>query len=173
MDGESLRVATIAKEDRSWVTRVLIDAWGSTEQVTRGRVHQADRLPGFIAWRGDDPVGVVTYHIVAPDCEIVTLNSTIEGEGIGTALVAAVAAMAQGAGCRKIWLLTTNDNLRALRFYQRRGFHLVAVFPGAMTRERLLKPEIPPIGHFGIEIRDEIELEMPLDDESEIFHRQS
>ncbi|MGD8245715.1 MAG: hypothetical protein PVG25_02965 [Anaerolineae bacterium] len=64
---------------------------------------------------------------------------------------------------QRIWLITTNDNLAALRFYQRRGFSLVAVHPGAVDQARTLKPEIPAIGHSGIPIRDEIELELPLD----------
>jgi Acetyltransferase (GNAT) family len=66
------------------------------------------------------------------------------------------------AGCRRVWLITTNDNLRALRFYQRRGFRLVAVHPDALARSRELKPSIPEIGLDGIPLRDELELELLL-----------
>jgi ribosomal protein S18 acetylase RimI-like enzyme len=59
-------------------------------------------------------------------CELVTIDSLDEGSGVGTALVEAVAKAARAAGCCRLWLITTNDNLRALRFYQRRGFELVA-----------------------------------------------
>ena len=61
-----------------------------------------------------------------------------------------------------MWLITTNDNLNALRFYQGRGFRLVAVHPGAVEASRRLKPQIPELGSFGIPIRDELELELSL-----------
>jgi GNAT superfamily N-acetyltransferase len=75
--------------------------------------------------------------------------------------VGAVKDIARDAGCRRLWVVTTNDNLDALRFYQRRGFRLRLIRPGAVDRSReLLKPEIPTTGTFGIPLRDEIELEM-------------
>jgi hypothetical protein len=61
-----------------------------------------------------------------------------------------------------VWLTTTNDNLDALRFYQRRGFRISAVRPRAVERARAtLKPEIPEVGAYGIPVRDEIDLELP------------
>jgi ribosomal protein S18 acetylase RimI-like enzyme len=81
---------------------------------------------------------------------------------VGSALIAAVRAAAQAAGCRRLWLVTTNDNTRALRFYQKRGFRLAALYPNAMERYRRLKPQIPELGLDGIPLRDEIELEMTL-----------
>jgi len=77
-------------------------------------------------------------------------------------MLEAVAAVAREEGCRRVWLITTNDNLRALRFYQRRGFHLVAMHPNALARSRELKPSIPEIGLDGIPLRDELELELSL-----------
>lgn len=56
----------------------------------------------------------------------------------------------------------TDDNLHALRFYQNRGFVLVAVYRNALEISRQLKPEIPLIGKNGIPLRDEIELEYTL-----------
>jgi hypothetical protein len=51
----------------------------------------------------------------------------------------------------------------ALRFYQRRGFRLVALHPGAVDdSRRRLKPEIPELGEYGIPIRDELVLEREL-----------
>jgi hypothetical protein len=58
---------------------------------------------------------------------------------------------------------TTNDNLNALRFYQKRGFVLVSVHRNAVIKSRQLKPEIPLTGNDGIPLRDEIELEMLLE----------
>jgi len=62
------------------------------------------------------------------------------------------------AGCERIWLVTTNDNLEALRFYQRRGFVLSALRPRAVDEaRRKLKPQISTVGEFRIPLRDEID----------------
>jgi ribosomal protein S18 acetylase RimI-like enzyme len=144
------------------VTRFLIEHWGSTSIVSRGRLHQADELPGFAAIQGGDPVGLVTYRIDGDECEIVSLDSAIESTGIGSALVQAVVAAASAADCRRLWLITTNDNLPALRFYQKRGFVLVSLHRNAIETARQLKPQIPLVGLDGIPLRDEIELELTL-----------
>jgi DNA-3-methyladenine glycosylase I len=91
----------------------------------------------------------------------VTLNSLREGIGIGTALLDAVREAARKSGCRRTWLITTNDNLHALRFYQKRGWRLTALHRNALDESRRLKPVIPEIGIDGIPLRDEIELEPP------------
>ncbi len=111
---------------------------------------------------GGKPVGLITYQIIDQECEIITLDSFCEGLGIGSALIDTVLQVAVQTGCYRLWLITTNDNLSALRFYQKRGFHLAALHPNAIEHSRKLKPQIPQIGHDGIPIRDEIELEMLL-----------
>ncbi|MEW5718069.1 MAG: GNAT family N-acetyltransferase, partial [Chloroflexota bacterium] len=83
--------------------------------------------------------------------------------GIGSALIDAVKLRARQAGCKRLWLITTNDNLTALRFYQKRGFTLAALHRNALEESRKIKPEIPLVGEHGIPLRDEIELEMMLD----------
>jgi ribosomal protein S18 acetylase RimI-like enzyme len=148
--------------DRVWVGELLSKWWGSSRIVSRGQVHDAMDAPGFIALDGVERIGLATYVIDGPDCELLTLNSLREGIGAGSGLVEAVAEAARAAGCRRLWLITTNDNLAALRFYQKRGFALVAVHRGAIEQSRRLKPEIPLIGVDGIPIRDEIELELAL-----------
>jgi ribosomal protein S18 acetylase RimI-like enzyme len=107
-------------------------------------------------------VGIATYRFADGACELVTLDSMIEGIGVGTALIEAVRGAARAAGCTRLWLITTNDNLSALRFYQKRGFQMVAVYPNALDESRKLKPEIPLMGEDAIPIRDEIELDMRL-----------
>ena len=93
---------------------------------------------------------------------IAALDGLAQGQGIGTALLETVKQVALEAGCRRLWLIVTNDNLPALRFYQKRGFHLAAVYPNALEASRRLKPEIPLFGLDGIPLRDEIELELTL-----------
>ncbi|MBU0509102.1 GNAT family N-acetyltransferase [bacterium] len=159
---ETFRIEPLSAAFRPWATLVLTEHWGSPRVVTRGRIHHADDLPGFIARRGGEPVGLITYRLEAAEGEIVTLNSLDEQVGIGKKLVETVVETARRAGCRRLWLITTNDNLPALRFYQKRGFVLRAVYPGALDASRKLKPEIPTVGIGGIPLRDEIELELVL-----------
>jgi ribosomal protein S18 acetylase RimI-like enzyme len=145
---------------RAWAQKLLTEYWASCFSVSRGRIHRADLLPGYVALIEKEPMGLLTYHISGKECEITTLNSLREGAGIGTMLIDAAREAALKAGCTRLWLITTNDNLPAVRFYQKRGFELVAVHRGAIAESRKLKPEIPHIGLDGIPIRDEIEMEM-------------
>jgi ribosomal protein S18 acetylase RimI-like enzyme len=155
-----LEVRRTSADDRLWTETLLREHWGSTIQVTRGRLHDASGLPGYVAVYDQERAGLITYRIEGAACEIVTLNSLVEGHGIGTALVRAAREAAAEAGCKRLWLITTNDNLTALRFWQKRGFSLVQVHRNAIADSRRLKPEIPLTGEHGIPIRDEIELEM-------------
>ncbi len=159
---EPFTIRPTDRNDRNWVAQFLDKSWGSTRIVSRGEVYLAHLLPGFIIEKDEERVGLITYRIEEIDCEIITINSLVHGEGIGTALIDAVKQAAQEAGCKRLWLITTNDNLNALRFYQKRGFALVAVYPKALDQSRKLKPEIPLFGLDGIPLRDEIELEMRL-----------
>ena len=95
-------------------------------------------------------------------CEIVTIDALEEGKGIGTALLEAVVGIARETGCTRVQLLTTNNNLRALAFYQKRGFRLVGLVPGAIDEERKRKPSIAEFDSAGLPIRDELHLELPL-----------
>lgn len=147
---------------RDWVTKLLDSEWGSTEMVSRGVLHQVDKLPGFVALLDGKPCGLVTFNIVNDQCEIVTLNSISGKQGIGSELINAVRKTAYSKGCRRLWLITTNDNIYAFKFYQKLNFNVVAYHFGSIEESRKLKPGIPLIGMNGIPIRDEIELEMIL-----------
>lgn len=153
-------VRRIEAHERPLVTSFLEAHWGSVHIVSRGQVHEADSLPAFIAIWDEQLVGLVTYHIHDGMCEIVSLDSLIVKIGVGTALVQAVAQEAAQFACKRVWLITSNDNLSALGFYQRRGFRLVAVYQGAIDAAREIKPNIPQIGMDNIPIHDEIELEL-------------
>jgi len=149
-------------DDRDWAARVIEEHWGSAKIVSRRRVHHASDLPGFVATQDDRAVGLVTYRIDVDECEIVTMNALEEGAGIGSALLEAVKSKAASARCKRLWLVTTNDNLTALRFYQKKGLRIAAVHRNAVEESRRIKPEIPIIGMNGIPVRDEIELELLL-----------
>ncbi|MFG0299423.1 MAG: GNAT family N-acetyltransferase [Phycisphaerales bacterium JB047] len=158
----SFDIRDLTPEDKHWVQRVLVQYWGSTVQITRGKKFQADELPGLVAQRDGSEVGLLTYHIENNECEIITHNSMAGHGGIGSCLLDAVRTKARKQGCKRLWLITTNDNTPALRFYQRREFDLVGFYRNAVTEARKLKPEIPNVGFDGIPIRHEIELEYPL-----------
>jgi GNAT superfamily N-acetyltransferase len=160
---ETLTILPLNPEDREWVAPLLENSWGSINVVSRGVVHNAAGLPGFKAVLDGKNAGLATYRIAKGECELVTLDSLAEGHGVGSRLIEAVVAKAREKRCRRVWLITTNDNLKALHFYQKRGFLLAALHPGALAESRLLKPEIPLTGIDGIPLRDEIELEMVLD----------
>jgi ribosomal protein S18 acetylase RimI-like enzyme len=148
--------------DRDWVAKFITERWGAAIVVGHGVIYRPAELPGFVAIQQNQKVGLLTYHIEGESCEIVTIDSTQPSSGIGTALIEAVKNLARELKCKRLWLITTNDNLKALRFYQKRGFVLVAVHRNALEISRQLKPEIPLIGANGIPLRDEIELEMTL-----------
>jgi GNAT superfamily N-acetyltransferase len=93
---------------------------------------------------------------------LTSLNAVAAGKGVGSALLAAVENAVRAAGACRLWLITTNDNVDALRFYQRRGFRLTRLHAGAVDEARRLKPTIPAIGEYGIPIHDEIVLEKAL-----------
>jgi GNAT superfamily N-acetyltransferase len=155
-------VRPLADADRAWMDDLLAREWGGPLMVSRGVLYDLRTLPGLIAWHGKQRAGLATYHIDGAACEVLSLNSLIEHIGAGTSLLHAVEESAREAGCTRVWLITTNDNLHALGFYQRRGYVLAALYPDALAESRALKPQIPLIGMDNIPLRDEIELEKHL-----------
>jgi len=163
-DSSGLTVRSATEADRAWIAELLSDRWAGPLIVSRLQVHDATALPGLIAVIGEEKLGLATYRVDADQAELTTLDALVQGLGIGTALLEAVKAVAAEAGCRRLWLITTNDNLDAIRFYQRRGLRLAAVHPGAVDEARRMKPQIPTVGDHGIPLRDEIEFELALPD---------
>lgn len=157
-----IQIRPTIESDQSWIEQLSRDAWGSEIVIAHGETYKPAELKGMIAAVDGERAGLVTYQIKDGSCEIVTLNALRPGLGIGTLLISQITELAEQEGCEKIWLITTNDNTRALRFYQKNGFHLSALRVGVMDDYRKVKPEIPLTGENGIPIRDEIELEMDL-----------
>lgn len=157
-----IEIKKVGQSDREWIKTIFKTHWGSEIVVSRGKVHTYSDVDGYVAFSGLSKAGLITYKIDQDACEIVTVNSFVESRGIGSKLVEKVKSTAEKSGCRRIWLVTTNDNINAIRFWQRRGFSLVSVHRNAIHESRKIKPEIPESGENGIPIRDEIELEMVL-----------
>jgi ribosomal protein S18 acetylase RimI-like enzyme len=148
--------------DDPWIKGVATKLWGEVEMVTKDHIYNLLALPNIVAECDGKPVAFIMYAKEGQMCEIVALYSSIEKQGIGTALIDTVKKQATKDGCIKLWLLTTNDNLDALSFYKKRGFVVTATRKGEIDRQREKKPEIPKIGFHGIPIHDEIELEQQL-----------
>ncbi len=168
--GDARRVGTPAAvvvrepraEEREWVAGWLRRAWAGPTVVSRGRAHDASLLPALLAIDRGEVVGLATYRLADGECELVTLDALRRGRGVGTALLARVVGRAVERGCRRLWLVTTNDNLDAIGFYRRRGLRLVGVHRGAVDESRRAKPTIPLVGAHGIPIHDELEFELAL-----------
>ncbi|MGD9690602.1 MAG: GNAT family N-acetyltransferase [Phycisphaerales bacterium] len=170
----TVHVAAAVENDAAFVREQLERHWLSTTIWSRDKRFEADRISGLVARVRGARAGLLTYVIspagpsggasgAADELEVITLSSAHESEGIGSALLAAAEAIGRARRCRRVFLTTSNDNLRALRFYQRRGYRLVAVYPGMMDRYRERQPAIPRVGMNGIPLHDEIELEKLLD----------
>ena len=151
-----------AAADEAWARERLHGRWGPGVASTSG-FHDAATLDGLVAEQDGARVGLLTYRIEEGECEAVTVDSYSSTGGVGTALLQAVVDLARSRGCRRIWLLTTNDNLPALRFYQRRGWDLVRLHHNAVNEwRRTVKPQISERGLDGIPIAHALELELQL-----------
>jgi ribosomal protein S18 acetylase RimI-like enzyme len=125
-------------------------------------VYTPEQLEGFVMEDGEKWVGLITFLVKDDECEVTSLDSLREGKGIGTQLLEKSIESARAKKCKRLFLITTNDNLHALGFYQKRGFQIVTVYRGAVNESRKRKPSIPLVGMDGIPLRDEIELEVRL-----------
>lgn len=155
-----IEIRPVEVQDRAWIAERATALWGAPYVIAHGERIELGTEPGYVAWNGDRKVGFIMYRSQNAECEITAMAATREGAGVGTQMISFVRQVVQTAGCKRLWLITTNDNLDALRFYQKRGFVMAALHRNAVDRARLLKPEIPATGDHGIPIRDEIELEM-------------
>ena len=159
-------IRMIVDDDREWLHDAFVEVWGSAKMVSRGKLYECDTLPGLLAEVDGERAGFLVYHVEQDEIEIVGFGSLRQGLGIGSALIEEMRRAALAIGAKRLWLITTNDNTPALRFYQKRGFILAALHPNALEASRKLKPEIPLRGLDGIPLRDEIELELPLNTNS-------
>jgi ribosomal protein S18 acetylase RimI-like enzyme len=148
--------------DPAWIGAFLRQHWGADFIVSRGRKSRPEDMVGVQALMNGEVAGLVTWRIDGDEMEILSLDSLDPQSGVGTALLEHTIATARVKGMRRVWLATSNDNLDALRFYQRRGMRLCAIHRDSVAACRKLKPEIPEIGKYGIPLSDEVELERVL-----------
>ena len=161
-----MNIYEINEKYRDAVNKILYDEWNCPPSISKGKSVDTTVLPGFLFIENDVIKGVITYSITDDECEIITLNSFEENRGIGTALINAVYKEAEKENCRRLWLITTNDDINAIRFYQIKDFELAAVYINAIEEARQMKPAIPFVGMNGIPIKHELEFEKWLKDQT-------
>lgn len=84
--------------------------------------YDIDHLDGFVAFSEEQIVGLVTYVKRVSEVEIISLDSLLEGRGIGSLLLQGVETTAINHQISQVLVTTTNDNLQAMIFYQHRGY---------------------------------------------------
>jgi ribosomal protein S18 acetylase RimI-like enzyme len=158
-----IEIRGASEVDPGALLEFVVRCWHAETVVAHEEEMYPARHAGFIALRDGEIVGHVTYRGAGERCEVTTIQAFPRQGGIGSMLMDAVLEAAREEGYKVVWLTTTNDNLDAIRFYQRRGFRITSIRSGAVDRAReTLKPEIPPVGMYGIRMRDELDLELHL-----------
>jgi GNAT superfamily N-acetyltransferase len=150
--------------DRAAIEVLHSHIWGGPLVAGNDRLHDLTGFPTLVAEAADGTlVGALCYQTDGDAMEVVSIAAEPPVRGAGTALLDAAVGIARADGLRRLWLITTNDNLDALRFYQRRGLRIRTVNQAGVDRARLLKPSIPAIGSYGIPMHDELVMELRLD----------
>lgn len=155
-----MEIKNISYKNRNQINYFINSQWFSTNMVVRGELVDMTVLDGFVAYENLNIIGLITYRIKDNECEIISLDSLKERQGIGTSLVNKVIQVATKNKCIKVTLISTNDNINALRFYQKRGFDMVRIYYNSLEIARKIKPSIPMIGEYNIPLKHEIEFEM-------------
>ncbi len=157
-----MTIAQIDRANREAINGFIIQQWFTMQMVVHGESIDLGDADGWYAYEDDGIIGLITCRLMNREMEILSLDSLHERQGIGTALLNKAVERARDAGVERIVLTTTNDNLPALRFYQKRGFDMAALHRNALEQSRKIKPEIPLYGLDGIPLKHEIELELLL-----------
>jgi GNAT superfamily N-acetyltransferase len=152
-----VQVRLADESERAVAVDLLVREWGDPI-VVRSQFYPIDECDIYIA--GDLEGLAAVSGRDRPIAELVAINAFSRYQGIGSALLRSIVGRLEGF--ETLRLTTTNDNLDALRFYQRRGFRLHGLRPGAVEAARAHKPTISAVGEHGIPIRDELDLTLQL-----------
>lgn len=149
----------VNEKKRQKVINFIRKHWLSTEMIIRGNIIDMTQVDGLVIFDNEEIIALLTYIIKHDICEIISLNSLVKKKGIGSLLIEKIIAIANQRHCKKIIVITTNDNINAIRFYQKRGFDMVKVYRNSLDDSRKLKSSIPLIGENNIPLQHEIEFE--------------
>lgn len=157
-----MNVEKISGQNRKYINDFIKEHWHTTKIIIRGKEVDMTLVDGLVVFEQNEIIGLVTYMLYDDIMEITSLDSLRENQGLGTMLLEATVSLAKENGYKKIVLITTNDNINAIRFYQKRGFDMANLYRNALDASRKLKPEIPLIGENNIPLKHEIEFELVL-----------
>ena len=157
-----MKLQKIDRDNRERINDFIIRQWFTLQMVVHGESIDLGKAEGWYACEDDEIIGLVTYRITGNEMEILSLDSLRENMGTGTALLQQALSDARNSGLIRVSLITTNDNLHALKYYQKRGFDMIRFYHNAVDEARKIKSEIPLIGMDGIPLKHEIELEFLL-----------
>lgn len=159
MQNNTLKIRSASSADNAWLEELMLRDWGGLPLVIRAKKYYPSQLDGMIAENENGVLGFLFYEIIASNCEIIVFEVFDKFKGLGTLLLDELKVVAKHKQCSRIYLMTTNDNLDALRFYQKRGFCICDIHVDSVKISREIKPSIGLIGDYGIPVRDEIDLE--------------
>jgi len=162
MTRHDIRLTT--PDDAEMISQLMKEHWGGEPLVVRAENFYPSKLDGILAFSENKIIGFLFFNIQGKTCEIIVIDVFDKFKGLGTTLIDKLKVIAKEKNCNRIYLTTHNDNLDALRFYQRRGFYICAIHIDSVKEGRKLKPEIPMTGDYDIPIRDEIDLELLLNE---------
>lgn len=159
----ALDVRDLEPADHDWARALIGAHQGGDHRVARlGELLDPAEQEGIVAEVDGRPVGLLTAHETDRGLEVLTLHSEVGGLGAGTRLLEVALRVADASHAPRLWLVTTNDNIDAIRWCLRRGFTVAAVHAGAVDADRAtIKPTIPAVNPVnGLPIRDFVELEI-------------
>lgn len=163
-----MKITNITNNLRPIYDNYVKDEWAGPMVATRGKLYDTRILPTIVATSDNGkPWGFLSYNIQGDSLEIVTLFCIVKSVGAGTALMDRAAEIAKENSCNKMWLITTNDNTNAIKFFQKYGMTMSALHANAfenITRKLKQFPQNetgePILGNDNIRILHEIEFEI-------------
>lgn len=148
-------------EDKKIVEERLMEEYGFKGMITPAQAYQdLSILGGFLAFEENKLIGQILLNYNNEECEIVELHTKNRGVGIGTELIKKSIEEAKEKKCKRIWVSTSNDNIDALKFYQKRMFFMCKIHENHFDKVRAKNPNFPKYGDYGILLKNQIELEM-------------
>ena len=162
-----LHIRKARRDDGPALRALCLRFFHHTDLISYGGKFEITDCESLVAERDGRLVGLLAYlwREGEGDCLVVAfaVAGGDQGRGVGAQLQGWLEGECRGRGVERLILSTTNDNLPALYFYQRRGFQIVSVLPGVIQEElRSILSGAEPPGFGGIPVRDEIRLQKHL-----------
>jgi GNAT superfamily N-acetyltransferase len=149
--------------DVDFLSRFLLRRWGTDVLAMGGRVYRLADVEAMGAYDAEDGlVGVAVYAMKPTALFLLSLDALRQNEGVASRMIEALSGEGRRRGARRLRVMTTNVNYDGMRFYQRRGFRMTALYPGAIDALRAFAPTLKTSGADGVPARDILELEIDL-----------